>query len=342
MMMGELSVLPYMQKAVREGQEIVHLGEMLGQIVYDNCPSHVVLNVINYYLKIGILVTLLPKNMTPRLQLGDLLQNKGEKAHCRRRMLDRIFDAFQVWLADMKASGSEPEDWPPFVVPATTTAVLLLDIISVWRESVQNQLLRETLAKGAWTYAQAPHPETGPGTNKEAVFNIYVSHDIPPQLPTAENIARRQGSIDRETRIADSEKAADDARIERTSIPVISEADINKLTVGQLKDAIRARNNWMVVNGKPIKSSGNKPVLVARLVEYEQLRSAPAAVGVGADGGPPRELEAEDAYQLVDDLVSALELAEENDEDEEPQEPDDLEAGDPVDCDADDGLDEDE
>ena len=74
----------------------------------------------------------------------------------------------------------------------------------------------------------------------------------------------------------------------------------------------------------------------------DQLRSAPAAVGVGADGGPPRELEAEDAYQLVDDLVSALELAEENDEDEEPQEPDDLDAGDPVDCDADDGLDEDE
>ena len=135
-MMGELSVLPYMQKAVGAGREIVNVGEMLGQIVYDNCPSHVVLNVIAFYLNIGILVTLLPTNMTPKLQLGDLLQNKGEKAHCRRLMLDRIFDAFEDWLAVRKTSGDEPEDWPSFVVPASATAVLLQDIISVWHESV--------------------------------------------------------------------------------------------------------------------------------------------------------------------------------------------------------------
>ena len=147
-------------------------------------------------------------------------------------------------------------------------------------------------------------------------------------MPTPENIARRQGNIDRETRLATAEKAAENSRIERTSIPVISEADIKNLNVAKLKDAIRARNNWMVVNGKPIKISGNRDDLVPRLVEYERLRSAPAADG-GAAGGPPRELEAEATHQLVDDLVSALELAEEDDEDEAPQE------GDSVDCDGD-------
>jgi hypothetical protein len=98
----------------------------------------------------------------------------------------------------------------------------------------------------------------------------------------------------------------------------------------------------MVVNGKPIKISGNRDDLVPRLVEYERLRSAPAAGDGGAAGGPPRELEAEATRQLVDDLVSALELAEDDDEDEEPQEPADLEAGDSADCDGDVGLDEDD
>ena len=51
---------------------------------------------------------------------------------------------------------------------------------------------------------------------------------------------------------------------------------------------------------------------------------------------------AEATRQLVDDLVSALELTEDDDEDEEPQEPADLEAGDSVDCDGDVGLDEDD
>ena len=188
------------------------------------------------------------------------------------------------------------------------------------------------MAKGAWTYAQAPHPGTGPGTNKEAVFNIYVSHEIPPQLPTPENIAKRQGNIDREARFAAAEKAADDSRIERTRILALSVAEINTLSVADLKDAIRARNNWMVINGKPIMLSGKKNDLAARLVEYERLRSVPGADGAGAAGGPPRELEAEAAHQLVEDLVSALELA-------EPQEPADLEAG-SVDCDGDEELDE--
>ncbi len=91
----------------------------------------------------------------------------------------------------------------------------------------------------------------------------------------------------------------------------------------------------------PVTRVINKDDLVLRLVEYERLRSAPAGDG-GAAGGPPRELEAEATRQLVDDLVSALELAEEDDEDEEPQEHDDLVAGDSVDCDGDVGLDEDD
>ena len=337
MMMGELSVLPYLQKAAGEGRRVIDVGAILGQIVYDNCPSHVVLNVINYYLKLGIIVTLLPKNMTPKLQLGDLIQNKGEKAHCRRRMLDRIFDAFQEFLAVQQATGRPPEDWPAFVVPTTTTAVLLLDIISVWRDSVLDNKLRNSLAEGAWKYAQAPHPETGPGTGAAAVFNIYVSHDVPPQRPTVENIAWMKGNIHRETRLAAAEKAADDSRIERTSISVINEAEINTFTVSQLKDAIRARNNWMVVNGKPIKLSGNKLELVTRLVEYERRRSAPAAAdGAGVAVGLPGELDAEDARQLVGDLVGALEFMEEDDDNEEAQE------GDSVDCDGDDDEDDSE
>ena len=93
----------------------------------------------------------------------------------------------------------------------------------------------------------------------------------------------------------------------------------------------------MVVNGKPIKLSGNKLELVTRLVEYERRRSAPAAAdGAGVAVGLPGELDAEDARQLVGDLVGALEFMEEDDDNEEAQE------GDSVDCDGDDDEDDSE
>ena len=355
MMMGKLVVLPFLLKvtAVRgsaapasatpapvapalaapspvcpvryRGDVLAVVHRILGQIIWDNCPSHVTSAVIAYYLALGILTTCLPKNMTPKLQLGDLFQNRPEKASCRRKMLRRVFDEFQRFLELWKQSGKPVEEWDDFEVSPTTTAVLLVDIVEVWRESKANVALCASLAKGAWQYAQVPHPGTGPGTANPAVFNIYVSHSLPPQEPTMENKRLRGVAEDRERRQATEQQAADDIRIARDTPSVLVLTDIPKLTVEDIKTHIRARNKWVVVNGKPMLLGGKKAELVERLTAYERARTLDAA-GAGARGGkapgPPADggsaiVSSEVADQLVADLVDVLCSVEDDEEEEE-------------------------
>ena len=131
--------------------------------------------------------------------------------------------------------------------------------------------------------------------------------------------------IEAERRQATEQQAADDIRIARDTPSVLLLTDIPKLTVEDIKTHIRARNKWVVVNGKPMLLGGKKAELVERLTAYERARTLDAA-GAGARGGkapgPPADggsaiVSSEVADQLVADLVDVLCSVEDDEEEEE-------------------------
>jgi hypothetical protein len=64
-------------------------------VIWDNCPSHTMDGVKEYYRQLNIEVALLPPNMTDKLQPLDLVVNGPLKADMRKARCEQLYDYFQ-------------------------------------------------------------------------------------------------------------------------------------------------------------------------------------------------------------------------------------------------------
>ena len=66
-------------------------------LVWDNCTCHCTEAVLSVFKEKGILMELLPKNMTDSLQVMDLVVNGPIKSYVRRARAKMLYDYFQEW-----------------------------------------------------------------------------------------------------------------------------------------------------------------------------------------------------------------------------------------------------
>jgi hypothetical protein len=140
-------------------------------LIWDNCGSHCVPAVGVVLKEWGITEKKLPKNMTGKLQIMDLVVNGPYKAAIRRKRVAKLFDYFQSWkikrLQEMAKPPAERE-LPAFEPPKPTLAVGLLQSFEVERELFAKASFKAAIKK---TFMQAGQTPKADGT-----FITYKSH----------------------------------------------------------------------------------------------------------------------------------------------------------------------
>ena len=143
----------------------------MGLLIWDNCGSHCVPAVLSLLVEWGIEQKKLPKNMTGKLQVMDLIVNGPYKAAIRRKRCAALFNYFQSWkitrLQELAKDADErrlPDFAPPkpdLLTGLTTSFQVEYELFN--RKSFQDALRRTFVAAG-----QAPLPDGS--------FMIYTSH----------------------------------------------------------------------------------------------------------------------------------------------------------------------
>jgi hypothetical protein len=108
-------------------------------MVWDNCPSHCVEEVIDFFKDIKVEVAFLPKNMTDKLQPMDLAVNGALKARMRKVRGEHLFRQVQKHNAEMPLQDFKPR--PPKISDG------MLMIIEATYGLFKEQSFKENLSK---------------------------------------------------------------------------------------------------------------------------------------------------------------------------------------------------
>ena len=140
-------------------------------LIWDNCGSHCVHAIKPVLEQWGITEKKLPKNMTGKLQVMDLVVNGPYKAAIRRKRISSLFMYFQSWkinrLQEM-AKAPEERNLPPFKPPKPDLYSGLKNSFEVECEIFTKDSFREALARTFVAAGQAP--------GKDGKFQIYKTH----------------------------------------------------------------------------------------------------------------------------------------------------------------------
>lgn len=120
----DLSVGPHFKKLRNQGC-----------VVWDNCGPHGVKVVEAVAAEWNIQLAPLPKNMTDKLQVMDLVVNGPYKAGLRRERTASLFDYFQSWKLKRFQAERDKTDLPPFSPPKPTIATGLRMALKVGKET---------------------------------------------------------------------------------------------------------------------------------------------------------------------------------------------------------------
>ena len=140
-------------------------------LVWDNCGSHCVDAIKPVLAAWGITEKKLPKNMTGKLQVMDLVVNGPYKAAVRKQRIMSLFDYFQNWkIARLQEQAKAPEErnLPPFDPPKPDLNQGLCNSFAVERELFAKADFKAALKKVFVNTGQAPQAD---GT-----YVIYKSH----------------------------------------------------------------------------------------------------------------------------------------------------------------------
>jgi len=114
-----------------------HFKKLCGQgcVVWDNCGPHSVPAVEAVAAEWNVKLAPLPKNMTDKLQVMDLVVNSPYKAGLRRERTKALFDYFQDWKLKRLKAECDKTPPPPFAPPKPTVAMGMLMSLKVGKET---------------------------------------------------------------------------------------------------------------------------------------------------------------------------------------------------------------
>jgi len=140
-------------------------------LIWENCGSHNTKAVKDLLAAWGITERKLPKNMTGKLQIMDLVVNGPYKAAIRRKRIASLFQYMQSWkvkrLQEM-AKAAEERELPPFKPPKPNLAAGLKNSFEVERELFDKDSFKTALHRTFVSAGQAP--------GKDGKFAVYKSH----------------------------------------------------------------------------------------------------------------------------------------------------------------------
>jgi hypothetical protein len=140
-------------------------------LIWDNCGSHNVAAVKQRLEAWGITEKKLPKNMTGKLQIMDLVVNGPYKAAIRRKRVSSLFEYMQNWkvsrLQEM-ANAPEERELPSFKPPKPDLYTGLRNSFEVERDLFAQDSFKDAIKKTFVAAGQTPRPD---GT-----FTVYKTH----------------------------------------------------------------------------------------------------------------------------------------------------------------------
>ena len=143
-------------------------------LIWDNCGPHCNPALLPVLQAWGIKEKKLPKNMTGKLQIMDLVVNGPYKAGIRRKRIAKLFDYFQQWKICRLQEMAKPEaerELPPFDPPKPTLADGLLQSFEVERELFSKASFKQAIKQ---TFIKA-----GQAAQADGSFLEYKTHDRP-------------------------------------------------------------------------------------------------------------------------------------------------------------------
>ena len=113
----------------------------------------------------GITEKKLPKNMTGKLQIVDLVVNGPYKARIRRKRISALFEYMQNWkvrrLQEM-AKAPEERELPPFKPPKPDLYTGLRNSFEVERDLFAQVSFKDAIKKTFVAAGQTPRPDPAP------------------------------------------------------------------------------------------------------------------------------------------------------------------------------------
>lgn len=119
-------------------------------LIWDNCTSHLTANVLAALQQWKIASLPLPKNMTDKLQVMDLVVNAPVKNGIRNARIQSLFEYFQSWKIRRLQEATKPPDQqvlPAYDPPAPTLASGLLCLFDVMRSKFSTESFQAGLRR---------------------------------------------------------------------------------------------------------------------------------------------------------------------------------------------------
>ena len=183
-------------------------------LIWDNCGSHCVDAIKPVAEEWGITERKLPKNMTGKLQVMDLMVNGPYKAAIRRERISSIFDYFQSWkIKRLQEMAKDPSErvLPPFAPPKPDLTQGLRNSLKVERELFAKDTFKAGLQRTFQLAGQTPQDDGTFAIYKTHARNTIASHLLPVGKPEdGGSLASLAGDVDVEIIEEDDEPETDE------------------------------------------------------------------------------------------------------------------------------------